>query len=74
MQSLYKSPGSYVLGNYATGITFDCIAVAEADIEAHLDDGWSLTPDAALAALSQADEPQDAEAPKRRGRPPKVKP
>lgn len=74
MQALYKTPGAHVLGNYPVGITFDCIVVQPKDIEAHLDEGWSLTPDAALAALSEAEEPQEAEAPKRRGRPPKVKP
>lgn len=78
MQMLYKSPGAHTLGNYPDGATFDYVVVAPADIEAHLLEGWAMTPDEALnAPESEQQAPEVTEAapePKRRGRPPKVKP
>jgi hypothetical protein len=70
MQSLYKSPGAYVLGNYPQGVTFDCVLVAPSEIEEYLIQGWAMTPDDALNMIGN--EPQPPEQ-KRRGRPPKAK-
>lgn len=89
MQAFYRYPGPHEIGNYGKGVGFECACLPASETDRMVSEGWSLTPDDALAAHKHAaptepDEPTAPEAvaevtepaqnqPKRRGRPPKVR-
>ena len=84
MQAFYRYPGPHEIGNYGPGIGFECACLSASEIDRMVSEGWSLTPDDALAAnvcerfRSHKQEPEAVadvtepaqEQPKRRGRRP----
>lgn len=87
MQAFYRYPGPHEIGNYGPGVGFECACLPASEIDRMVSEGWSLTPDDALAVDKPDDEPEEVQAPevvaevakpaqeqpKRRGRPAKVR-